>query len=332
MTIIKPKRLQPGDTIGIVAPSSYVNDERASWLEKSIEVLESFDLRVKMGKHFRSKDQYGVSAGLPEERASDVNEMFADPSIKAVWCYTGGNTANQILDLLHYPTIRKNPKIFIGMSDNTVLLHAIYKETRLVTFYGGEPKFNPKGDPQNPENFASSYTQEQFKKRFMLGEIGEIDAMVGKEWKTIRGGKGISRLSGGHFQRFLKLVGTSYNPPLMADAIFLMEGYTEDIEKSIATLTQLEQIGGLNCSGIVIGHMYPFDNPTSPQFSKNVDAEGKRIYLEDLVFEATKEYETPILKAPIFGHRCPSTFLPLGTLAELDATSKSLKLLEPCVE
>src|SRR3989344_2485018 len=115
---IKPKRLQPGDTIGIVAPSSYISDENASWLDKSVEVLDSYGLKVKVGNNFRRKDKYNpvvASAGTPEERASDLCEMFTNPDIKAIWCYQGGKTVNEILPLLNYDFIREHPKIFIGM-------------------------------------------------------------------------------------------------------------------------------------------------------------------------------------------------------------------------
>ena len=51
-------------------------------------------------------------------------------------CATGGISSNQLLDLIDYEAIRKNPKIFIGYSDITVLLVAIYKKTGLITLHG----------------------------------------------------------------------------------------------------------------------------------------------------------------------------------------------------
>ncbi|MFN3345120.1 MAG: LD-carboxypeptidase, partial [Chloroherpetonaceae bacterium] len=120
--ILKPKRLQEGDTIGIVAPASPIFPEDK--LEKAKAYLQSLGYTVKLGKHV--KKMHGYLAGLDHERADDINRMFADKSVKAIFCLRGGYGSPRLLRLVDYNTIRRNPKIFVGFSDITALCCAIF--------------------------------------------------------------------------------------------------------------------------------------------------------------------------------------------------------------
>ncbi len=53
-------------------------------------------------------------------------DFFTDDSIAAIFDISGGNSANQILPYLDYTVIREHPKPFVGMSDVSVILNAIY--------------------------------------------------------------------------------------------------------------------------------------------------------------------------------------------------------------
>ncbi len=88
--------------------------------------------------------EYGYFAGKDPERADELMEMFTREDVDGIWCVRGGYGSIRILDLLDYDLIRKNPKVFIGYSDITALLTAIYQETGLVTFHGpvGTSDFN----------------------------------------------------------------------------------------------------------------------------------------------------------------------------------------------
>ena len=312
-----PKRLKKGDTIGIVAPSNYTNKAKENLLNNAINIIKGFGLNAKSGKYITTKNKHGTSAGTPEERASDINTMFADKDVKMIWCAQGGVTANEILELLDYELIKKNPKIFMGLSDNTVLLNAINKKTGLVTFYGPDAKVGNKD-----EYFDSEYSHQEFKKRLMDGS-GEINKI--SEWKCVRKGKAKGKIMGGHLGCLLKLAGTEYWPNLN-NSILALEGYHTDIRTTQWRLMQLKQMGVFDkLAGIVIGFVYGFDKDSQ------LDADGNRVYFEDLVLEATKEYDFPILKITEFGHKCPCTILPIGSMAELDAENKEFKI-EKCVD
>ncbi|MFO7710696.1 MAG: LD-carboxypeptidase [Candidatus Woesearchaeota archaeon] len=296
--------LNEGDTIGIVSPSNIMTDYKKGLLDNTIQIIEKMGLKVKLGEHARSIDKYGVSAGEPKERASDINQMFLDPSIKAIWCAQGGDTANQVLELLDYEAIRNNPKIFIGLSDNTTLLNGIHKKTGLVTFHGPDAKAG-----KTDEYFDSEYSHEEFRRRFMEGSksIGERDS------KVIRPGKAKGIILGGNLRCLLKLAGTDYMPDFTG-AVLLLEAYSSDIKSTLFLLTQMRQMGIFDkIAGIVTGHIYGMDT------EKQYDREGNRIRFEDILLDITSDYSLPILKLDAFGHKCPSTFLPIGAMAELDS-------------
>ncbi|MFN3490369.1 MAG: LD-carboxypeptidase, partial [Emticicia sp.] len=129
---IKPAALKKGDTIGLVCPaySAFIKEE----VTIAVESLQTMGFKVLLGKHIF--DRYGNLAGKDEDRAADINEMFANKSVNAIMAMHGGWGSARILSLLNYETIKNNPKIFIGYSDITSLLLGIYSQTGLVTFHG----------------------------------------------------------------------------------------------------------------------------------------------------------------------------------------------------
>ena len=118
--MIFPAKLEQGDVIGLVAPSSPVDSDR---IDECIVLLQNMGYRVKEGASCR-KTYHGYLAGRDEERAKDINDMFADKDVKAIFCLRGGNGSVRIMDLLDYEMIKQNPKIFVGYSDITNLLMA----------------------------------------------------------------------------------------------------------------------------------------------------------------------------------------------------------------
>jgi muramoyltetrapeptide carboxypeptidase len=247
-----PQRLRKGDTIGFVAPSEQNLPDRMERFENAKKVLQNRGFHVVYGKHIRSVDQRG-SAGTAKERAEDINGFFKDPSIRAIWCMKGGETANETLDLLDYGLIKKNPKIFMGLSDVTVLLQAIHEKTGLVTFHFCNPQIEP---DHEQDYFGSSYSQEEFKKRLIAGKIGLIPPS--KRRICIRNGKAKGKIFGGNLLCLLKLAGTPYFPDIRGSILFL-EGFYESPRESAYRITQLKHMNIFGqVAGVVIGHYYAY--------------------------------------------------------------------------
>ena len=100
--IIIPKGLKPGDTIGLIAPANYTNEN--SYAE--IEYLTSRGFNVVYGQSFSSR-WYGFG-GTDDIRAKDINDMFANPKINAIFAVRGGYGGIRIVDKLNYDVIKKN--------------------------------------------------------------------------------------------------------------------------------------------------------------------------------------------------------------------------------
>lgn len=298
---ILPERLKKGDFIGVVSASDPLKDiENDKQFGSGIKFLENMGFHVVLGKNLSSID--------PEKRAEDMNNFFRDKKIKAVIASQGGDTSDKLLPFLDFEIIKKNPKIFLGISDITVLLNAINTKTGLITFHGNDIKY---GFGRNP----TKYDKTEFSRILMNGSEGEIPA--NRERKTIRGGKAEGKLIGGNLYCLLKLANTEYWPDFEKSIIFL-EGY--DFEKEDCK-SQLEKLKKLNVfdktDGVIIGYIYGLQklNPSSKQ-------------MEEILLEITKNYDFPILKVNDFGHNTPNTVLPVGAVIEMDADKKTIKLVE----
>ncbi|MGM5487635.1 MAG: hypothetical protein ACQESG_01675 [Nanobdellota archaeon] len=182
-------------------------------------------------------------------------------------------------------------------------MNAIYQKTGLVTFHGTDAK---KGNPD--EYFDSPYSHEEFRKRFIEGNrnIGRIS-----EWREVRAGRAKGTIIGGNLRCLLKLAGTEYMPSFR-DKILILETYSSKTRETLFLLTQLKQMAFDEVAGIVVGHIYGMDSEAQ------YDRDGKRVRFEDILLEMSAGYTFPILKMHEFGHKCPSTFLPIGTEAVID--------------
>ena len=99
--------------------------------------LEGFE--ITFGKNVnKSIPEY--SCPSIEDRKEDIENAFLDKNVKVIMFARGGFLSNQLLDVIDYEIIRKNPKIIVGFSDVTSLLNAIYSQTGLKTYYG--PNFS----------------------------------------------------------------------------------------------------------------------------------------------------------------------------------------------
>lgn len=88
--LIKPKALQPGDTIGLIASASPIDEDIN--IQYAAERMQALGLKVKFGKSIFNRE--GYLAGSDEQRAADLNDMFADNSVKAIIELRGGWGSN----------------------------------------------------------------------------------------------------------------------------------------------------------------------------------------------------------------------------------------------
>src|SRR5688572_15669602 len=129
---VKPPKLAPGATLGVVAPASPVYNRGD--IARATAALERLGFKLKLGPHVR--DRHGYLAGSDADRADDFMRVWCDPEVDGVLCLRGGYGCARIVDRLDYDAIASRPKAFIGYSDITALHLAIGQRANLVTFYG----------------------------------------------------------------------------------------------------------------------------------------------------------------------------------------------------
>lgn len=313
---LRPRALRPGDTVGLITPSSYVADpDRLLVAERRVRY---FGLRMKRGRHVGRRA--GYLGGSVEERLDDLHAMFADPEIKGIFCIRGGYGAGHLLDRIDYPLIRRNPKIFLGYSDITVLHLAIGKQTGLVTFHG----------PIVLSRFTE-YTERYFRKAlFETAPIGSVTNPPDTHplrpahlLRTIRGGRARGPLAGGNLSLIAATMGTPYEIETRGRILFL-----EDIDEQPYAvdrmLTQLRLAGKLEAAaGIVFGECRdcrPRD--FRPSFESTFS-------LGEVLDDILGGLKIPVLSGMTLGHTEDQATLPLGVMATLDADKGELVIEEP---
>jgi len=312
---VKPPRLKEGDAVGLVMPSF------AQWdpvpLDILLETLQVLGLKARVGKHVY--DRRGYFAGRDEDRAADLNAMFADPEVKAVHCVRGGWGAARLLPLLDWNTISRNPKILVGYSDITALLLACHAKTGLVTFHGpvGASTWNAfnvdwmKRVLWNAE--AATFANAK--------EASDTLVPVKNRTRVITPGKARGRLLGGNLTVFTTIIGSGYLPDFKDCILFL-----EDVEEAPYSLdrmfTQLKLAGILDqAKGVVWGTC-----------DKCAPGEGfGSLTIPDVLDDHVKALGVPAYSGAMIGHVDRQFTLPLGVQVELDADAGTITMLESAV-
>lgn len=305
--MIFPKKLNKGDTIGIIAPSSpYKPKSKYSLnceLYKIKKTIESFGYKVKMGNTCYLSYK-GYLAGDDYARAKDIEDMFMDKDIDGILCLRGGYGTPRILDKINYDIIKKNPKVFIGYSDITALHIAFNQYCNLVTYHGIMASTSPNWH---------EFTYNSFKNMINMKDNLTIENPLEEELYTLVDGTAEGMLIGGNLSLIASTMGTNYEINTK-DKILFIEEVGEKIYRIDRMLTQLD-LGGKfeDCSGIIFGD---FEDCKK---EKNDDYE-----LYDLLLDRIKKYNKPCIYNLQSGHCNPMISIPLGMNCKLDATNKSI--------
>lgn len=305
-----PTKLKKGDTIGVIAPSNYIEKDDLEYINASIALMEASGFKVKFGKYvFEDTLGYGTS---PEKRAADINWAFKDDEVKAIMCVKGGEDSNTTLDYIDYEMIKKHPKIICGFSDNTSILNAIHEKTGLVTYHG--PTF------KSLTSWETGYAYKQFIKTFAENTESLIMGEPEDEYTIIQAGQATGELVGGNLSLFTKLVCGKYAVNLQDKILFLEElGFEAAPEMVNSNIYYLKQNGVFDrIAGLWIGN---YEHPS-------------KIGLEKIIINAIEdEYKFPIIKSDNFGHIDKKIIIPIGTKAEINTNEKiKIKLVEKCVD
>lgn len=305
--LLRPKKLAPGDTVGLIAPGGFVD---AATINKSLANLQSMGFKTRLSPNIG--ERWGGYAGSVAQRVHDLHSMFLDQSIDAIWAVRGGSGTNGLLPFINYDLIRTNPKILIGYSDLTALLLAINHRSGLICFHG--PVASSTFSDYSVANLKSVLMQSDTPKGFALS----ADHLAG--YKVFRAGSASGRLMGGNLSVLSALIGTPYLAPLAGSLLFLEE-ISEAPYRIDRSLNQLHHIGLAQCAAVCLGVFVKCDPPDDdPSLTL---AQVLSSQFSSLMIPSTYGYS--------FGHVAQQITLPIGVLAKLDTAAQSLALLEPAV-
>lgn len=311
--MIQPKKLQFGDTLGIIGPSGAVRTAGA--VERAAQYAQSLGFKVKIGESANAK--YGYLSGTDALRAQDVNAMFADPQVDAIICTRGGYGTMRMLDLLDYDLIRRNPKVFVGFSDITAMHIAFQKHCNMITFHG------PMATMWNEELTQDFMRDSLFRAVMNPAPVGElINAPGYAPRKTVNPGVAEGELVGGNLSLIAGTIGTPYEIDTK-DRILFIEEVGERTYCVDRMLTQLRLAGKFrDCAGIVFGD---FNNcPVEyPDFG---------LTLDEVIRDCAAPCGKPIFTGLQAGHVTPKLTLPLGARVRMDADRCTLTMLEGAVK
>ena len=312
MRIIKPKRLKPGDVIGVISPASPPDD--LIKIEKGVKYLEKLGYRIEVGKNVER--QIGYLAGTDNERLDDLHTMFNNKNVNAIFCLRGGYGSTRLLDKINYTLIKNNPKIFVGYSDINALQLAFFAKCGLITFAG----------PMVAVDFAdeiSPFTEEAFWRIITSNKkIGRIQNPNKEKFFVLNKGKAQGRILGGNVSIITSLIGTDYLPKLK-NSILLLEEINEAPYRIDRMLNQLRILKVFNSiRGLILG-----------DFVKCVeyDPDKKTFSLNEVIVDYFEGLKIPAIYNFRHGHLKEKITIPYGIRAVLNATKGFVEINENAV-
>lgn len=310
--LTKPRALSPGQTIGLVAPSSALPEP--ALLKEAVARLEGMGYRVRVGESCLSR--HGYLAGEDALRAADLMGMFLDDAVDAILCVRGGYGAMRVLPLLDYPAIAAHPKVFSGYSDVTALHGALVRHAGLVTFHGlmAVSDFaDGKVDAFSQQAFWRLVSNPAF--------CGPLENPVGTPRGMLRPGVAEGPLMGGNLSLVAASLGTPYAQPLDG-ALLLLEDVGERSYAVDRMLMHLKNAGVFDrVAGVLLG-----------TFTDCEPAEGSRDFrVLEICGQLLADAGVPVMTGLQYGHCTPKLSWPYGIRCRMDAAAGTLTMLEPAI-
>lgn len=300
MNLIKPKKLNKGDTIGIIALSGAIESEEN--ILRAKKYFENKGFNVVLSDNIFDQNRY--LAGTDEKKVKELHKFFANPKIKMILCARGGYGAIRLLDKIDFDLIKNNPKIFAGYSDVSALQAMILKKTGLITFYS----------PMASSDFGCEEVNKRVEKGFFdaLSNTKDLELSPNKKKsKVYFEGKAKGILFGGNLATIASLCGQDFIP--QEKFIFFAEDLGEDTYKIDKMFTQLLNIPQFreNLTGIILGDF--------------LDVKNKK-HFDELFFEIGSKCKVPVLSGFKITHAKEKITLPYGAIAEFSTEDKILKI------
>jgi muramoyltetrapeptide carboxypeptidase len=318
---IVPPRLQPGDTVRVVAPArsrSFVAEhDHSAVIERR---FEDMGLRLTYGDHVDERDEFDSSP--ISSRVEDLHAAFADPSVAGIITVIGGFNSNELLPYIDWDLIAAHPKVFCGYSDISALQNAMLAKTGLVTYSG--PHWSSFGMRDHFEPTGEWFRKAVFDDRPIALEPAEAwtddlwfadqDARTVRPndgWWQMNPGRATGRVVGGNLCTLNLLPGTGYMPSLDGAVLFVEDDAASDVPAFARELTSLLQLpDAAGVQGLVIGRFQVASGMT-------------RDLLTQIVERQPVLASVPVVANVDFGHTSPLATIPLGGTASVEVGDRT---------
>jgi len=302
--MIKPRALQPGDRLAIVAPASpFSRDE----FDAGVEEIRRLGFVPVHDESVFARQRY--VAGPAELRAAAIHAAWQDASIAGVIGVRGGYGSAQLLPLLDRRAARCARKPFIGYSDVTSILTFLTVGCGVVSFHGPmlAGRLGRGSDGYDRSSLLNALCRRE--------PMGELTAPA---LESIRGGEATGPLVGGTLTQLLASLATpfAFDPP-NGHVLFLDE-VGERPYRLDRMVTQYRQAGLLaRASAVVIGELPRCDEPSGEPSARAVMA------------DLFGDFTGPVLIGFPSGHTVgPAMTLPLGVAARVVADAAPRLVIE----
>lgn len=301
--VIFPNPLKKGDKIAIISPAGAVEQ---SQLEKGLKLIVDKGFEPVLGKHLYTKFSNGYNyAGTEKERISDLNRAFNNDEVSAIWASRGGYGCQHLLRHLNLSKFRKNPKWYIGYSDNTVIQSFLLKNG-FGSIHG-----------QTIKTSSFGVTDESYDLTFDILK-GKLPKYKIQSNPFNKPGKIEGQLIGGNLALIYALLGTNYSFNFK-DKILFIEDIGENFYALDRMMMSLDLAGVFRkIKGLVVGGMTNMgDEKDNKSYEESFDEFAYKI-----ISERISKYDFPSVFGFPNGHIYDNRPLIIGGNIKVEVKEK----------
>jgi len=284
--MLRPPDLQPGDTVGILAPARKVSPEE---MAPFIEMLTSWGFNVIEGKHLYG--DHNQFSGTDEERTADFQAMLDNEGIRAIFCARGGYGSVRIIDRLDFSRFRKTPKWIVGYSDISVFHAHLGRNLGIQSLHAAMPiNFPPEGEMNSSM---------QSLKEALEGKDPEY---IVEAHPLNRPGEAEGYLCGGNLSMLYSIAGSASDLETAGKILFIedLDEYLYHVDRMMMNLKRAGKLDSL--AGLVVGGMSDMNDNPIP-FGRTA---------EEIIADTVQEYDYPVVFGFPAGHLPENLALIMG--------------------
>jgi muramoyltetrapeptide carboxypeptidase len=293
--MLKPRAINPGDRLAIVAPASPFAREE---FDRGIDEIRRLGFLPVYDDSVFARQRY--VAGSPAVRAAAIRSAWRDPAIAGLVAVRGGYGSAQVLPLLDPEEARRARKPFVGYSDLTSMLTFLTIGCGVVAFHG--PMLAGRLS-RGADGYDRASLLQAISGREAFGELSAPGIEV------LRIGDARGPLVGGTLGQLLSSLCTpfAFDPP--SGYVLFLDEVGERPYRLDRMVTQLWQTGLLaRAAAVVIGELPACDEPGGDPTARAVMA------------DLFSDFPGPVLIGFPSGHTTgPAMTLPFGVTCRVVA-------------